>query len=352
MGWNKPGKDHDPWGGQRDLDEFFAHIKHRLSRRFSRGDGKAPHPLRPRLWWFAVLILVIVWALSGMYKVSGGQRAVVLRLGVYVETVGTGVHWRWPWPIDTVHSINVKEARSITRRVTALTRDGQWVTAALTVKYRIDNPYQYFYGTTMPTDVLGTGAQAVLFAMVRTHTLQALQHASQTPAAATLSRALSRQLAGADTGIGVEVVRISHLALPKVVSDAREQAVQQQKRTVTAIAGAPQALEAAILKARTRAKRIVSQARVESSRQVAQARVDMARFRALVPAWEKAPLITETMLRNNALRTLLAVAPKVVVSGSVHAVTLPSAALTTIHAPAAKTRLRAAPVATVKGKAP
>jgi membrane protease subunit HflK len=352
MGWNKSGKDRDPWGGQRDLDEFFAHIKHRLSRRFSRGDGKAPHPLRPRLWWFAVLILVSVWGSSGVYKISDGQRAVVLRLGVQVGTVGAGMHWRWPWPIDTVHSVNIKESRSITRQVTALTRDGQWVTAALTVKYRIDNPYQYFYGATMPTDVLGTGAQAVLFAMVRTHTLQALQHASQVPAAATLSRALSRQLTGVDIGIGIDAVRISRLASPQAVVDARNQAAQQQKRTLTATASVPQALEAAILKARTRAQRIVNRARVESSRQVAQARVDMARFRALVPAWEKAPLITETMLRNNALRTILTVAPKVVISGSVHAVTLPSSALTTIHAPIAKTRPRAAPVITAKGKAP
>jgi membrane protease subunit HflK len=349
MGWNKPGKDRDPWGGQRDLDEFFAQIKHRLSRRFGRGDGKTPHPLRPRLWWFAVLILVIVWALSGVYKVSVGQRAVVLRLGVHVGTVGSGVHWRWPWPIDTVHSVNVKEARSITRQVTVLTRDGQWVTAALTVKYRIDNPYQYLYGTTTPTDALGTGAQAVLFSTVRTHTLQALQ---QAPAAATLSRALSRQLAGVGVGISIDAVRISRLVPPQAVADARDQAAQQRKRTVAVAASAPQAIEAAILEARTRAKRIVNRARIESSRQVAQARVDVARFRALVPAWEKAPLITETMLRNDALHTILTVAPKVVVSGSVHAVTLPSSVLTTIHAPAAKTRPRAAPVTTTQGKAP
>ncbi|MGH8128887.1 MAG: protease modulator HflK [Gammaproteobacteria bacterium] len=351
MGWKEPGKDHDPWDGQHDLDEFFANIKRRLSKRFGHGDGDdgKPHPLRPRLWWFAVLILVIVWALSGIYEVSDGHRAVVMRLGTHAATVGPGVHWRWPWPIDSVHSVNVKENRSITRQATVLTRDGQWVTAALTVKYHIADPYQYLYATTVPTTVLGAGADAVLFDTAHTHTLQTLQHMSQAPAAATLSQAVSRQLAGTNIGIGIDAVNLGRLNPPQAVSDAREQAAQQEKQTAAAAASAQQAAEAAILKAQTRARQTVAQAKTASQQQVAQAHTDVARFLALVPAWEKAPKVTETMLRNNALRTALTAAPKVMVSGSVHAVTLPASALTAKPAPAAKTHEHAAPAATTQG---
>lgn len=346
MGWNEPGKDRDPWGGQSDLDEFFARIKHRLNERFGRGGDKNPHPLRPRLWWFAVFVLVIVWALSGVYEVSGSQRAVVLRLGTHVATVGPGMHWHWPWPIDTVDTVDVKENRSITRQATVLTRDGQWVTASLTVKYHITDPYQYLYGATEPTSVLGAGADTVLFDMVRTHTLQALQQASQAPAAATLSQALSRQLAGVDTGIGIDAVSLGRLNPPQAVTDARDRATQHKRQAAAAAASTQQAAEADIFKAQARAKRILIQARKESEHQVDQARIEVARFRSLVPAWEKAPKVTETMLRNDALRAILTAAPKVVVSGSVHAVTLPPSALTSKHAPAAKTRMQPAPAVT------
>ncbi|MGA7965232.1 MAG: protease modulator HflK [Gammaproteobacteria bacterium] len=351
MGWNEPGKDRDPWGGQSDLDEFFARIKRRLNERFGPGDGKDPHPLRPRLWWFAVFVLVLVWALSGVYEVSDGQRAVVLRLGTHAATVGPGVHWRWPWPVDTVQNVNVKESRSITRQATVLTRDGQWVTASLTVKYHITDPYQYLYATTEPTSVLGAGADAVLFDTARTHTLQALEKTSQAPAAATLAQAVSRQLAGVNAGIGIDAASLGRLNPPQAVSDARDQAEQQKKQTAAAAASAQQAAEAVILKAQTRARHVVIQARAESERQVAQAHADVARFLALVPAWKKAPKVTETMLRNDALRAALTAAPKVVVSGSVHAVTLPPSAVTAKPAPAAKTRMRPAPAATAKSPA-
>lgn len=343
MGWKEPDKDRDPWGGQSDLDELFARIKRHLSERFGSGEDKKPHPLRPRLWWFAVLILIIVWALSGIYEVSDGQRAVVMRFGTHATTVGPGVHWRWPWPIDTAQTVNVKENRSITRRATVLTRDGQWVTASLTVKYRIDNPYQYLYGTTEPTSVIGAAADAVLFDTATTHALATLQRIGRAPSSSTLSKALSSRLAGADTGIGIDAVSLGRPNPPQAVSDAREQAAQQKKQTAAAAASAQEAAEAAILKAQTRAGHIVAQAKTDAREQVAQAHTDVARFLALVPAWEKAPKVTETMLKNDALRAALTAAPKVVVSGSVHSVTLPPSALTAHPAPAAKTRERAAP---------
>lgn len=345
MGWKEPGKDHDPWGGQRDLDDIFAQIKRRLSRRLGHGDDGKQHPLRPRLWWFAILILVVVWLLSGVYQVSDGYRAVVLRMGTHVDTVGAGVHWHWPWPIDTVQNVNVKEARSITRQNTVLTRDGQWVSAALTVTYRIDNPYRYLYGTTLPTTVLGAGADAVLFHAASTHTLQELKHASQAPSSATLAKALAGQLAEADTGLGIDQVRISKLEMPEPVVDARDLAEQQRKQAASAAATAQHAAEAAVLAAQTRAGELVAQARADSQQQVAQAHTDVARFRALVPAWKKNPGVTEAMLRNDVLRDALGTAPKIVVSGSVHALTLPASALTT-RAPAAKTAKRPAPAAT------
>lgn len=348
MGWKEPGKDHDPWSGQRDLDEMFAQIKRRLSQRFGRGGGSR-HPLRPRLWWFAVLILVVVWLLSGIFQVSEGYRAIVLTMGAHADTVGPGVHWHWPWPIDTVYDVNVTESRSITRQDTVLTSDGQWVTAALTVKYHVTEPYDYLFGTTVPTSVLGAAADVILFDTASSRDLKALQHASRASSSATLEKALQARVEGTHLGIGIDQVHLSRLEMPEAIADARDKAETQQKQAAAAAASAQEAAEASILKAQSQAREIVARAKSDAQQQVARAHTDVARFGALVPAWKKAPRVTETMLRNDVLREALTAAPKIVVSGSVHAITLPASALTATKAQPAGTVKRPAPSITGKG---
>jgi regulator of protease activity HflC (stomatin/prohibitin superfamily) len=48
--------------------------------------------------------LLIVWFLSGLTVVQPHQRAVVLRFGKPVgQELGPGLHFKWPWPIDSVY---------------------------------------------------------------------------------------------------------------------------------------------------------------------------------------------------------------------------------------------------------
>jgi membrane protease subunit HflK len=80
--------------------------------------GKAHHILL----LFAGLAL-LVWILSGFYKVNPGEVAIVERLGHFVGSVngrpGTatqiepGPHYHLPWPIDTVHKVATRQTRNL-----------------------------------------------------------------------------------------------------------------------------------------------------------------------------------------------------------------------------------------------
>ena len=53
-----------------------------------------------------------VYLLSGLYVVNPGEQAVIRRFGAPLEqAVSEGLHYRLPFPIDTVEKVNVSEVR-------------------------------------------------------------------------------------------------------------------------------------------------------------------------------------------------------------------------------------------------
>ena len=58
-----------------------------------------------------VAVLVALWAATGIYRVQPDEQGVVLRFGAYDRTVGPGLRYHLPYPIEHV------ERPSVTRRV-------------------------------------------------------------------------------------------------------------------------------------------------------------------------------------------------------------------------------------------
>merc|ERR1711977_313936 len=51
---------------------------------------------------FGLIILAILWALSGLYRVLPDEQGVVLRFGKFVNTTQPGLNYHFPYPIETV----------------------------------------------------------------------------------------------------------------------------------------------------------------------------------------------------------------------------------------------------------
>ena len=68
---------------------------------------------------FVMAALVIVFLASGLFQVKPQEQAVILRFGKPVGTgqqrlLGPGLHWSFPYPIDEVVRIPIKEIQSVT----------------------------------------------------------------------------------------------------------------------------------------------------------------------------------------------------------------------------------------------
>ena len=60
-----------------------------------------------------VLAAVLVWSLSGIYRVEPSEQGVVLWFGKWVQTTGPGLHFNFPAPIGTVYKPEVTRVNRV-----------------------------------------------------------------------------------------------------------------------------------------------------------------------------------------------------------------------------------------------
>src|SRR5262245_30559328 len=120
MAWNDSGgKRNNPWGGGNkpeqgppDLDEVVRNLQRRLSALFgggggSRSNGGSSGAGRGFGIGTVALVLLAIWAFTGLYQVDAAERGVVLRFGKHVATTMPGLRWHLPWPIETRQLVNI-----------------------------------------------------------------------------------------------------------------------------------------------------------------------------------------------------------------------------------------------------
>ena len=79
-----------------NLDEVIKKIQDTINKFTGGGKGGS----KPII--FGLTILVIVWALSGLYRVLPDEQGVVLRFGIFVNTTQPGLNYHFPYPIENV----------------------------------------------------------------------------------------------------------------------------------------------------------------------------------------------------------------------------------------------------------
>ena len=134
--------DNNPW--QRKSDgppDLLKLLKNFLNKKGDDGDGGGSSGfVMATIWvWLIVGMIVIIWALSGIFIVNQAQQAVILKFGQYYETVGPGPHWI-PSIIQSETKVDIQQIRNFKYQAEMLTKDENIVNVSLAVQFRIDNP--------------------------------------------------------------------------------------------------------------------------------------------------------------------------------------------------------------------
>ena len=96
-------------GGQRppNIDEVIEKIQ-KLINKLIPGGGSGSKPII-----FGLVLLIAVWAFSGLYRVLPDEQGVVLRFGKFVTTTQPGLNYHIPFPIESVITPKVTKVNRI-----------------------------------------------------------------------------------------------------------------------------------------------------------------------------------------------------------------------------------------------
>jgi membrane protease subunit HflK len=151
------------------LDEFL-----RKSRARFGGGGGGGLPGRPSgsLVGWGVLGFFLLWIVfTSTHVVAPGERGVVTLFGRYSHTLGSGVGFTFPYPINRVQKIDVENIRelslgSASTETLMLTGDQNIIDIAYTVRWNIRDPERYLFQLKDPDDTIQEVAESAMRAVV------------------------------------------------------------------------------------------------------------------------------------------------------------------------------------------
>jgi len=318
MAWNDSGNGKDPWKKEGeepiDLDKIVQNWQRKLSAILGGGGGGGGKRGGQGAGgsWVLPMVLLIAWAFTGLYRVDEAQRGVVQRFGAYTMTTLPGLHWHFPFPIETVDIVNMNAVDRYGFSTEILTADEQYVFIQMVVQYRREDPVKYSFEVINPEGTLEDVTESALREVVGTSTLEVLVTERRDEIAPRTQLVLQNTLDNYGSGITVSAISLERLDYPQAVQDAVDDTQKARNDSDRTILEAETYAQDLIPRARGTASRIVQDAEGYRDRVIADADGQAARFLALLAEYKKAPQVTRDRLYIEAVEQVYGNANKVI----------------------------------------
>lgn len=325
MAWHEPGgddKDKDPWKGPQksnqgppDLDDVLRN----LTRKFGRLGGGSGGGGGSSFFGFGasliLVVLILVWGLSGFYTVPEASRGVLLRFGQFETLVSPGLHWK-PTFIDSVKVVDVQGLNSIPTQGKMLTQDQNVVNVKVDVQYRIADPQQYLFSVEDPEDSLLQALDSTLRYVVGHTSMDELLTKGKAKLRKDVFAELNEILKPYDVGLELMKVNVQQVRYPDQVKDAFDDAIAAQEDEERFQREADAYAREIEPKAKGRVKRILKEAKAYKEKVILDAEGQVERFTQLLPEYRLAPEVTRRRLYLETMEQVLSDTPKVLMDKS------------------------------------
>ena len=318
MAWNEPGGGKDPWGnnnsgdGPPDLDEALNKLRARFSKLFGGSGDGGNNGSSGGLVAVVLAVLVSGWGLFGFYQVDEKEKAVVLRLGKYLDTVGSGLHWNPPL-IDRVTKVRVTEERQYTSVGQMLTLDENIVELPLVVQYNVNDVKAFVLNVKDPEVSLRHASDSALRHVVGSTRLNDVVSSGREKVGDDVKIRLQQYLDSYDAGILVRKINIQEAKPPAEVKAAYDDVIKAREDQERLVNEAQSYANGVIPEARGKAQRMIEESLAYREQVVAEAQGETRRFEALLTEYQKAPEVTRQRLYLDSVQQVMTRSSKVLV---------------------------------------
>lgn len=256
--------------------------------------------------FFLSLVLVVipvVYLLSGLYSVGQEQRAIVTRMGKVIEdNVMPGMHYRLPWPFESVQKLSSTTLRSVAIDFSedvakyiqpeVTTGDGNLVNLALEVQFNISEPSVYYNAAISSETLLKRLAISEVIYYVGANGLENLLTTGRTRFQNAIKNAIQQHSLGYQLGVRITSVQIRRLEPPTSIKKGFDNVAVARAEKQKFIQEARGERSTALVRARSQANSTTLDAKAYAKEQIEQANGDHQRFVALLDAYLEAPDMT------------------------------------------------------------
>ena len=338
MAWND-NKNQNPWGGNNqtppDLDEVIKDFKNKFGGVFgNKPSSDSQKTITPPTGGFKYLLIlaILVWMLSGIYIIDPAEKGVVMRFGAFQEETSQGPHWHLPYPIESVHKINVEQIRTaqigyrdaisnrrggnVSSESLMLTKDENMIDAKFAVQYKIDDVQAYLFNVANPDATLRHVVESAIRQVVGKNSMDYVLTEGRVAIAESIKEKSQDLLGEYQTGLRITTVNMQDAQPPEPVQAAFSDAVKAREDKQRLINEAQTYANDILPKSRGKAARMLEEAKAYKSEVVSKSEGEAARFEQILAEYEKAPEVTKERLYREAMEGVLSNTSKVVVDSS------------------------------------
>ena len=330
--------------GPPDLDEVLRDLGKKIDNIFKRkprivvdnngggtnNSGKKQNlnggdiPLLP-----IILIVFLIWLLTGFYIVDQGSRGVVLRFGEHIDVTQPGPRWHLPYPIETVEIVNQEQVRTIEvgyrssndlaansqdlRESLMLTGDENIVDLQFAVQYNLKSVEDFIFNNRAAESSVRAGAETAIREVVGKSEMDFVLYEGREEVAIRTKDLIQQILDRYSTGINVTSVTMQNAQPPEQVQAAFDDAVkakqdlERQKNEGQAYAND------VVPKAKGTAARLIAEASAYKVSIENEAIGNSSRFEQIMKEYERAPEVTKNRLFLEAQEEILSNVTKVII---------------------------------------
>ncbi|QUS54835.1 FtsH protease activity modulator HflK [Pseudovibrio brasiliensis] len=287
---------------------------------------------------FAILVAVLIWMATGLYRVNEGYVGVPMVFGKVVGQTGPGLNYNWPYPIGSVETPNVQGVRETTiglqqfsgrsavstrdvpEESLMLTGDENIVDVDFKVQWVIQNTptgvQEFLFNIQNPEGTVKAVAESAMREVVGSSQIDAILTESRTPIQQAVQKLMQETLDNYKSGIQITNVQMQKVDPPAQVIEAFRD-VQAARADQERVQNEAQAYANRIVpEARGSAARVSEAAQGYRDKTVAEAKGQADRFTKIYEEYAKSPDVIRQRLYLETMEEVLSKNPKIIIDGN------------------------------------
>tara|TARA_B100000700_G_scaffold310680_1_gene391544 strand:- start:585 stop:1676 length:1092 start_codon:yes stop_codon:yes gene_type:complete len=333
-------KNQSPWGSSQggnngsgtrreppNIDDVIKNFQKIINKFLPGGKSGGGKPI-----FLGLLILLVLWAASGLYRVLPDEQGVVLRFGKYVKTTQPGLNYHIPFPVERALTPKVTKVNRIdvgfrpasdTGRSTGvadvdeeslmLTGDENIVDINYSVFWVIKDAQKFLFNIQSPVETVKATSETAMREVIAKSPIQSILTEGRSNIEVEVQSIMQKILDEYNSGIEITQVQTQQADPPSQVIDAFRDVQAARADRERSKNEAEAYANDVIPRARGEAEKILQQAEAYKKEVVAKAEGEASRFLSIYNEYKNAKQVTQERMYLETMEKVLADIDKVII---------------------------------------